>query len=223
MNRTKIEWTDYTFNPITGCLHGCWYCYAKKMYRRFPALGNPNFVPKFFPERLDELSKLRKPSKIFVCSVADLFAEWTPVEWRNQVLEVMKKYPQHTYQLLTKNPEHIPKDYHFGDNVWVGCTANDNEEAKRMMPQIKKVDAGVRFMSFEPLLGRINECLEGIDWIIVGKLTGSRKLPLKPYWVGELIRWSRYWKIPIFIKNNVNWPEHIQEFPGEQTKLYENT
>ncbi len=212
MNLTKIEWTERSWNPITGCLHGCWYCYAKKMYRRFPALGNPNFTPKFFSKRLKELSKLKKPSKIFVCSTADLFADWTKPEWREKVLAEIKKYPQHTYQLLTKNPENINKKKQFGKNVWVGTTVTCQEETKNIS-EVKRVQCGIRFVSFEPLLGQIYADLSGIDWIIIGKLTGSKKVFLQDHWVDGLIRQARYLNIPIFVKNNVNWHKKIQEFP----------
>jgi protein gp37 len=214
MNRTKIEWTDYTWNPITGCLHNCWYCYAKKMFTRF----HRSFEPTFHPERLNELEKLKKPSKIFVCSVADLFAEWTKSEWVLQVLMEMKKYPQHIYQLLTKQPQNIAKEINFGDNVWIGTTVTKQTECVNI-EEILQVQSGVRFVSFEPLLEEINCDLEGLDWIIVGKLTGSKKIPLQKEWVEKLIKQARELKTPIFIKNNVNWVEKIQEFPNTNGDL----
>lgn len=211
INRTRIEWTDYSFNPVTGCPKPhCWFCYAKKIYRRFPALGNPDFTPKFFPERLKELGKLKKPSKIFVCSCADLFAKETKDEWREAILCEMEKYPQHTYQLLTKRPQLI--DHIFADNVWVGATITDASELWKAK-EIKKVKCGVRFLSFEPLLGSIHPNLENIEWIIIGKLTGSKKIPLNNDWVEELLKDAIYYKVPVFVKNNVGWSEKIQNFP----------
>ena len=226
MNKTKIEWTQFTWNPITGCSHGCWYCYAKKLYRRFPALGNPNFVPKFFPERLKELSKLKKPSLIFVCSVADLFAEWTAPEWREAVLAKMRWHPPHTYQLLTKSPEGIPKGANFGDNVWVGVTVSQESELKNIKVLAERY-AGHKFVSFEPLLFSPQNapgwpCLTGfpdMEWCIIGKLTGSKKIPLDQNAVSFLLREARGEKIPVFIKNNVNWKPKIQEFPQGMKKL----
>lgn len=208
-----ITWTDWTWNPISGCLHGCWFCYARKMYRRFPALGNPDFVPMFFPERLKELGLLKKPSKIFVCSTADLFASWTKSEWRNAVLEKVYQYPQHTYQLLTKQPQNILPNYHFGSNVWVGCTVTGVGDI-HLIKYIKRLRrCGVRFVSFEPLLVPVDVDLSGIDWIIIGKLTGSKKVPLNKKAVSDLILQAREKGIPVFVKNNVGWRKKIQEFP----------
>jgi len=208
MNRTKIEWCDYSWNPLTGCLYNCWFCYAKKLFTRF----HKSFEPIFYPERLDEPSKLRKPSKIFCCSVSDLFADWTEEGWRNSVLEAINKYPQHTFQLLTKQPQNINKNYNFSPNVWIGATVTTQSEVKNI-DIMKKVRCGIRFISFEPLLEKITCNLDGIDWIIIGKLTGSKKVPLQKEWVEELIENARAKKIPIFIKDNVKWSEKIQEFP----------
>jgi len=219
MNRTKIEWTDWTWNPITGCLHGCWYCYAKKLFTRF----HRSFEPTFHPERLDEPFRLdmrnRRPRhiRVFVCSVADLFAAWTPVEWRHEVLKVVMNEGLGfiDFQLLTKNPENV-LNYHFPENVWVGMTVTNQTEADRMLIHATHIDAKVRFVSFEPLLGMINvePLIENYDWIIIGKLTGSRKIPLQKEWVENLLDQAERNDIPVFLKNNVGWPEKIQEFPA---------
>lgn len=207
MNKTKIEWTDYTWNPITGCLHGCWYCYAKKMFTRF----HRSFEPTFHPERLDELAKLKKPSRIFVCSVADLFAKWTPSEWTEQVLNTMKKYPHHEYQLLTKESKRglIGWDLH---NYWLGITINNQSDMWKLN-HLSFTNAKIKFASFEPLLGEIKGIPGFLDWIIIGKLTGSRKVPLQKEWVESIISEAREKHIPVFVKNNVQWCEKIQEFP----------
>lgn len=211
MNKTKIEWTDYSWNPITGCKHGCWYCYAKKLFTRF----HRSFKPTFHPERLEEPLYVEKPSKIFVCSVADLFAEWTPVDWTQEVLDVIDDCDWHIFQLLTKNPERIG-NYEFPDNVWVGTTITNQSEIKNI-EEIKKVKAKVKFVSFEPILGEINADLKGIDWIIIGKLTGSRKIKLRRQWVDVIVNTTRALDIPIFMKNNLK-PDYegriIQEFPS---------
>jgi len=210
MNKTKIEWTDYSWNPITGCLHNCWYCYAKKLFTRF----HRSFEPEFHPERLKELEKLKKPSKIFVCSVADIFAEWTNQEWTRQVLNEINKYPQHEYQLLTKQPQDIKITYNL-KNCWVGVTINHQEELWKLN-SLKILDCKFKFISFEPLLEYIfitNEVLKDIDWIIIGKLTGSKKVQLQKEWVEQIIKQARKNDVPIFIKNNVNWKRKIQEFP----------
>lgn len=212
MNKTKIEWTDYTWNPITGCLHGCWYCYAKKLFTRF----GRSFEPIFHPERLNEPLELKIPSKIFCCSVSDLFAPWTNPEWREQVLKIIEKSQSlglgHIFQLLTKQPQFIDFNYKFPDNVWVGVTVTNKTEVVNI-DLLKRVNAKVKFVSFEPLLDWISPNLNGIDWIIIGKLTGSKKVKLDPLWVRHLIKAARNKGIPIFVKNNVGWKEKIQEFP----------
>jgi len=218
MNKTKIEWTDYSWNPITGCKHGCWYCYAKKLCLRFPKNFPNGFEPTFYPERLNEPHKLKKPSKIFVCSIADLFAPWTNHLWRMQVLESIEKCPvKHTFQLLTKNPEGA-YDYDFPDNVWVGTTITDQWELEDKIDDMLNINAKVRFISFEPLLSHIFSLglIYTFDWIIVGKLTGSKKIQLKKHWVKDIVDKTRDWSIPLFMKNNLKpiWDEPlIQEFP----------
>lgn len=219
MNRTKIEWTQWTWNPITGCLHGCWYCYARKLTHRFKKIFPNDFEPTFYPERLKEPWELRKPSKIFVCSIADLFAAWTPIEWRDAVLDSIFRCPiKHIFQLLTKNPERIP-EIRFPDNVWVGATVTNEGKDYRNIREMLKVKAKLRFISFEPLLNSLPHAitLRGIDWIIIGKLTGSRKVKLKRKWVEDIIHEAIDWNIPIFMKNNLqplfSKEELIQEFP----------
>jgi len=152
MNRTKIEWTEFSWNPITGCKHGCWYCYAKKLTQRFKKIFPYGFEPHFYPERLKEPWEYEKPSKIFVCSIADLFAPWTPSAWRHQVMKAIYDCPvEHTFQLLTKNPERI--DYGFGNypnHVWVGTTVTNENKDWRNIEAIKNVEAEV---DARPLLG----------------------------------------------------------------------
>jgi len=216
MNKTKIDWTDFSWNPITGCNHGCWYCYGRKLFHRF----GKSYKPVFYPDRLGQPAQRKKPAKIFVCSVSDLFAPWTKDEWREAVLKDIENCPiKHTFQLLTKNPERIDKNYKFPDNVWVGTTVTGVDDLQNI-EEIKKVKAKVRFVSFEPLLADIDVILkENIDWIIIGKLTGSKKVKLNLHWVNFLILCAKSYKIPLFLKDNLNWPEKIQQFPPEVRKV----
>jgi len=223
MNRTKntIGWCDLSWNPITGCKHGCWYCYARKLCLRFKKIFPNGFEPTFHPERLKEPWALKKPSKIFVCSMSDLFAPWTPVEWRHAVLQSMFDCPiKHTFQLLTKNPENIPRYLGWKDNMWLGTTVTTENDDCENIEEIKKVRCKVRFVSFEPLLGgNITSAysLEGIQWVIIGKLTGSKKVKLDAKWVWEIVNHCHDLKVPVFMKNNLCPPfeksELIQEFP----------
>ena len=222
MNNTKhtIGWCDKTWNPITGCKHGCWYCYARKLTQRFKKVFPNGFEPTFHPERLHEPYYVKNPSKIFVCSIADLFAPWTPKEWRDAILTSIEHCPiPHTFQLLTKNPELIPSNYAFPKNVWVGTTVTNEFGDFRNIKLIKRIHAKVKFVSFEPLLDALPPWIgiEGLDWIIVGKLTGSRKVELKKAWVEDIVAEAKDLGIPVFTKNNLCPPfekdELIQQFP----------
>jgi len=223
VNRTKIEWTSWSWNPITGCEHGCWYCYARKLAQRFPKNFPNGFKPTFHPERLKEPWDLKKPSKIFVCSISDLFAPWTPVAWREAVLESIRNCPvKHTFQLLTKSPEGIPTDYVFPENVWVGVTVTNPLEVQSMLTGLlNNANAKTRFVSFEPLLGPCEASIcdhfwRSIQWIIIGKLTGSRRVKLQPWWIDHLIDAANWFKVPVFLKNNLkpDYPGPLrQEFP----------
>ena len=220
MNRTKIEWCDLSWNPCTGCLHGCWYCYARKLAQRFPKNFPRGFKPTFYRKRLMEPWLRKKPAKIFVCSISDLFAPWIPTEWMETIIKYCWLCPvEHTFQFLTKNPEGIPR-FPYKSNFWMGTTVTmENQDWKNIL-EIKKISAGVRFVSFEPLLGRLplHVNLAGLDWIIIGKLTGSKKVKLDPEWVSDIVSQARELGIPIFMKNNLKpeFPgELIQEFPGD--------
>jgi len=207
-----IDWTDWSWNPITGCLHNCWYCYAYKLFTRF----GRSFEPTFHPERMDELKKLKKPAKVFVCSVADLFATWTPEEWRDPVLDEISKpeYDHLTFQLLTKNPENIRLQAR--SNIWVGCTVTNQKEMPMIRDLVENYQ-GFKFVSFEPILGPIDikpyHWLDSIGWVIIGKLTGSGKIKLDLNWVNKLIYDCRIAGIPIFLKDNLNWHIKSKNYP----------
>lgn len=225
MNKTKIDWCDYTWNPATGCLHGCHYCYARRIAERFKGKAFPNgFKPTFYPERLQEPMKVKKPSKIFVCSMADLFGKWT---WdinnvkgfatTNYIVEcilnTVKQCPQHTFIFLTKNP-YFMLNYEFPQNSWVGMTVDGLTDCLDKVAMIKNVPASIKFISFEPLLNwpaGIN--LRAIDWVIIGAQTGPGARPPKPKWIQKILDTCRNLNIPCFIKDNVKWHEKIQEFP----------
>jgi len=212
MNKTKIEWTDYTKNPIKGiCKMGCDYCYAIAMYKRFK--WNPEI--RFVPEVLDEIERIKQPSKIFLCSTHEFFGRWIPNEWRRSVLNKIKEYPQHIFQILTKHIERACI-WNFPDNVWLGVTI-DKMVGTRLIC-LRQSSAKIKFVSFEPLLGEIIIDLEGIDWIIIGAETGNRKGKVKPkeQWILNLLKEAEDHQIPIFMKNNLKpyyKGELIQEFP----------
>lgn len=223
MNKTAIEWTNFSWNPIFGCDHGCYYCYAKKITQRFPNNFPNGFKPTFHPERLGEINKLKKPAKIFVCSCADLFASWTPVEWRNAVFESMSKCPvNHTFQMLTKNPERIPTVnqcvlrcaspiIYYPENWWFGTTVTGEGDIKNI-DEIRKV-GGNRFVSFEPLLRFLEPELDGIDWVIIGKLTCARRVKMERSWVMNIVDEATRVGAKVFMKNNLR-----KEFPNMELR-----
>jgi len=210
MNRTKIEWTNYTWNPIVGCKRGCPYCYARKIAMRFYG----SFEPRMFWNRLDEPKKVKKPSKIFVCSMGEMFGDWIPMGWTNQILHACTEAHWHAFQILTKQPQNL-KFFTYPPNVWLGITIDGLEPLHVQAEDLEcllETGAMIKFVSFEPLLARVNLDLEGLNWIIIGAQTNPKKLP-KGEWVQGLIDEAREHNIPIFLKNNLEWPQKIQEFP----------
>lgn len=224
MNRTKIDWCDYTWNPVTGCLHDCSYCYARRIAERFN--GGKAYPFGFGPtshlsKRINEPALIKKSSKIFVCSMADLFGEWSwKVPWNgghmagnaviNSVFETVNKCPQHTFFFLTKNPRRY-REFKIPHNAWAGTTVNNHNDLVRIYHLPLE---GNRFISIEPLLGDIN--IAGwlfIDWIIIGAQTGPGAKPPKPEWVQSIIDQAHARNIPVFVKKNVHWPKVIKEFP----------
>lgn len=218
MNRTKIEWTDYTWNPITGCSRRCSYCYAWKMAKRLRGrYGYPKDDPfrvTFHPDRLNEPSKVKKPSKIFVCSMGEMFDKDSKYGWIGLIFAVIKRNPHHIFQILTKCPEVLPQ-FSFPENVWLGITIDRQREVKGLK-YLLETDAKVKFISFEPLHEEIDIILDGIDWIIIGSQTNPYEPP-NYEWVLSLIQQAKSKNIPVFVKDNLK-PimfsiKLLQEFP----------
>ena len=229
MNRTAIEWTEYTWNPITGCRHGCPFCYARKIARRFPANFPNGFEPTFHEDRLQEPYKLNKPAKIFTVSMGDMFGDWVPQKWIDSIFETMEGACENTYQILTKNPKKIlPALYgdtfsRFGDmdalgNVWLGTSVNDKAATPRSEELAKlkgKSPRWTSFVSFEPLLEAMPDLdLSEIDWVIIGAQTNPRKNP-ETEWVQHIIDQAKDQDCKIFLKDTIQewWPERLREFP----------
>ena len=220
MQRTKIEWTQYAWNPIKGfCPNDCWYCYARKIYERF-------HLPQelSWDGRTPILSN-KKPRKIFVCSTMEMFHPDIPKEWRDRIFKVIKQdYNQrHTFQILTKFPQNI--DRPMPDNVWLGVSITKPVEMYPRIKNLYQARAKLKFISFEPLLGDVGQFrFQGYlggkaDWIIVGRLTGhGHKYDPKDYWITSLVYHAKAFKTPIFLKDNLKgiYKEPlIQEMPGE--------
>jgi protein gp37 len=195
MATTKIEWTESTWNPITGCTKittGCKFCYAEVMARRLQSMGQDKYLNGFeltlHPETLKEPYTWKKPKMIFVNSMSDLFHKDIPIDYIQKIFRVMKDNPQHVFQILTKRADIL----HYYDsegwldwshNIWMGVTVEDNTVTKRI-DLLRETGARVKFLSCEPLLSDLpNLDLQNIDWVIVGGESGRTPRPIKEEWV----------------------------------------
>lgn len=212
MQNTKIEWTDMSWNPVTGCLTNCSYCYARAISKRF----GRSFSPKLHVERLTQPMKTTKPKRIFVCSMADLFGTWVPFNWIDQVLEIAKQCPQHTFQFLTKYPKRY-QDIDWPINCWVGATATNQLAADVANVSMKEVNADIRYVSCEPLFTnvRLNGAIR-YDWVIIGACTGRRVFQPPRKWVNDLTADARKMGAALFYKPNLQGYPEIREFPGDK-------
>lgn len=275
-DKTKIDWADASWNPVTGCLHGCEYCYARRIAERFEAreiydpecqckryliergmltgTGKPfeldypweqknkdgsitnaaypfGFEPTFHRYRLDEPQKWRKPRTIFVCSMADLFGNWVPDEWIQEVFQACDAAPQHRYLFLTKNPEryldlaNLMPQCRRPPNVaemWFGrsFTGAGPDYVHVLLPLRKT------FVSIEPLLRRLSyeeaaEIAGTTNWVIVGAETGHRngKVTPKKAWIDDIVAACEEMNTPVFMKESLRelmGPDFRQEFPWEE-------
>ena len=229
MNKTKIEWADYTWNPIKGlCPVGCWYCYARKTYKRFGEQIMGDYEDEEGGSSLDintpfladpEAEKFpKKASRIFVCSTFELFHPIAD-QWRDDIFKVIEFHPEHTFFILTKLPQNI--DCPMPENVWLGVSVETTMDMWRLA-QIKKYPKS--FVSFEPLMGPISMpefvvSLDWIKWVIVGRLTGYGKMRDPELdWIKYVAGTAEGQNVPVFLKNNLSgiWPgKLIQEYPKE--------
>ncbi len=192
---SSIEWTETTWNPVTGCTKvspGCAHCYAETFAERFRGVPDHPYERGFDlqlrPERLQQPLTWRQPRLVFVNSMSDLFHEDIPVTYIREVFNVMRKANLHTFQVLTKRSERLielaPR-LRWPDNVWMGVSV-ENQRWTSRVSDLRKVPAKVRFLSCEPLLGPLRLDLRNIDWVIVGGESGPRARSMKPEWVREI-------------------------------------
>ena len=209
-SKTGIEWTEVTWNPVTGCTKisaGCKNCYAERMAKRLRLMGSRRYVNEFavtlHEDLLDFPKKMRAPRQIFVNSMSDLFHEAVPLEFIQKVFATMNACPQHVFQVLTKRSTRLAElanSLVWTKNIWMGVTVEDDAN-KHRIKNLKNVPAGVRFISFEPLLSEIcHPDLTGINWIIVGGESGPGARPIKKEWVESLQESARINHIPFFFK-----------------------
>lgn len=216
MAESSIEWTEHTWNPVTGCTKlspGCKHCYAETMARRLKAMGAAGYEQGFklvlHPERLGQPLRRSAPTTYFVNSMSDLFHEEVPDEFINQVLEVCIATPQHTYQVLTKRATRLPEFFESRrcpPNVWLGVSVEDRKYGLPRIDALRRVHAPVRFLSVEPLLedlGSMN--LEGIDWVIVGGESGGGARPMKAAWAENVRNEALEQGVAFFFKQWGAW------------------
>lgn len=191
--KSRIEWTEATWNPTVGCdkvSNGCKNCYAEVMARRLQAMGVSGYENGFkftmMPDRLQQPLKTKKPTKFFVNSMSDLFHEAVPYEYLDLVFDVMEKTPWHTYQILTKREKIMAdylKDKILPKNIWLGVTVED-KTSKNRIDYLRNIQAYIRFISMEPLLEDIGKVdLTDIHWVIVGGESGVKARPMDEEWV----------------------------------------
>jgi protein gp37 len=207
---STIEWTEMTWNPVTGCVkvsQGCKHCYAERMAKRLYAMGSSRyqneFEPTLHPDLIELPKKWKKPRTIFVNSMSDLFQEAVPDEFISRIFETMAACPQHTFQILTKRSERLLAAAPFlpwPPNVWMGVSVEDNRAISRIR-DLAKVPASTRFLSCEPLIGPLPDLpLEDIHWVIVGGESGSHARAMDSNWVDSIHQQCLRADIPFFFK-----------------------
>jgi len=215
MRTTKIEWTDKTWNPITGCTKksaGCAHCYAEVMTHRLKAMCLAKYKNGFeltlHEDELEQPLKWRGAHNIFVCSMSDIFHEDVPFEFVDKIMAVIVRTPQHRYQILTKRAERMA-EYFKGKtipkNVWLGVTV-ECKDTKFRINELRTLDAPVKFLSCEPLLEDLEELnLNGIDWVIVGGESGPKARPMKEEWVINIKKQVEEQNTAFFFKQWGTW------------------
>jgi len=210
MSKSAIEWTEATWNPVTGCTKispGCKYCYAEKMALRLKAMGQRNYAQGFKltlqPHMLDLPLKWKKPQTIFVNSMSDLFHGKVPLEYIVKVFEIMKRAHWHRFQVLTKRADRLAEVsplLEWTSNIWMGVSVESNDYFDRI-DYLRSTEAKIKFLSLEPLLGPLwNIDLSGIDWVIVGGESGLKARPVKEEWITSLRDQCRTASVPFFFK-----------------------
>lgn len=215
MRTTKIEWTDKTWNPITGCNKisaGCEHCYAEVMSRRLMAMGLPKYKNGFgltlHEDSLTEPLKWKKPHTIFVCSMSDIFHDKVPFEFVDKIVNVIRATPHHNYQILTKRAKRMNEYFSTREipkNAWLGVTV-DISKSKERIDYLRNLSAEIKFLSCEPLLEDLGEMnLDGIDWVIVGGESGAKARPMKEEWAINIMNQTDEQGAAFFFKQWGAW------------------
>lgn len=220
---SKIEWTEVTWNPVTGCTKvsaGCAHCYAEQMAKRLQAMGVERYRNAFDLALHEDLLELplrwKQPRLVFVNSMSDLFHEGVPLEFIQRVFVTMARCPQHSFQILTKRSgrlREIADRLSWTPNVWIGVSV-ENEQAVSRIYDLCTVPAAIHFLSCEPLIGPLNRLpLRGIQWVIVGGESGAQARPMLPEWVESILCQCRAAGVPFFFKQ---WGGARKDLTGRQ-------
>lgn len=208
--QSRIEWTESTWNPLTGCTKispGCKYCYAERMAKRLQAMNQPNYVNGFkltmHEHVLEKPLDWKTPQVIFVNSMSDLFHKDVPLEFIQRVFDTMKRAHWHQFQVLTKRSDRLAElspYLEWTDNIWMGVSV-ENEKYTFRIDNLRKTGAKIKFLSVEPLIGPISKMnLRGINWVIVGGESGPGARPLEREWVVKIRDQCLKAKVPFFFK-----------------------
>jgi protein gp37 len=208
--KSSIEWTDATWNPVTGCAKispGCKHCYAERMAKRLKAMGQKNYSNEFAltlqPHMLELPLKWRRPSRVFVNSMSDLFHDDVPVSYIRRVFDLMRRARWHQYQVLTKRSERLRElapQLSWEPQIWMGVSVENGDYLYRI-DDLRQTGAHIKFLSLEPLLGPLPELnLRGIGWVIVGGESGPGARPMHPGWVRQIRDQCILAKVPFFFK-----------------------
>ena len=208
--RSNIEWTDTTWNPVTGCTKvspGCQHCYAERMAKRLQAMGQARYKNGFrvtlHDDLVDQPLTWRKPRVVFVNSMSDLFHEEIPLAFIQRIFTTMEQCPQHIFQILTKRSQRLRElsdRLLWPKNVWMGVSVENTSTLDRIY-DLQQVPAAVRFLSCEPLLGPLDHLpLNDIHWVIVGGESGPGARPMQKKWVEAILRQCQEQDIPFFFK-----------------------
>lgn len=225
MNESKIEWTNFSTNPVRGlCPVDCKdkegkpYCYARRMYKRF----HWDETIRHDMTIWNDIAKIKKPSKIFVGSTMELFGKWVKDEWMEYILRQVERKAEHTFIFLTKRPVWLRKWSPFPKNAWVGVSTTGFDNNSYLEDIFRPIEATVKFVSIEPLLDYSPMDFRWVNWVICGRQTPLHHTSMPSMnWIHDIVKRADELRLPVFLKNNLRSliPEEISLFNNNQYEL----